>query len=230
MPVLLDFSAYQPDPEVSVYVLHNYFRSSTSFRVRIALEMKSLEYDYQSYALLEKEHQSDAYVEMNPDGLVPTLETPDGYIGQSLAILDYLDEKHPEPALLPEGAMARARVRSLAHAVALDIHPVNNLRVLQYLGSHFNADKAAISTWFGHWVAHSFTAIEKRLSTETETGICCHGDTPGLADICLVAQAVNNTRFDVPTDAFPTINRIVDHCLALPAFDRALPANQPDAK
>ena len=212
-----------------MYTLHNYFRSSTSFRVRIALAMKSLDYDYQSYGLLEKQHKCDAYLAINPDGLVPTLETPDGFIGQSMAILEYLDEKHPEPPLLPADALGRARVRSLAHSIALDIHPVNNLRVLQYLGEHFAADKAAVSTWFCHWVEQGFTAVEKRLSLETATGRCCHGDAPGLADICLVAQAVNNTRFDVPTDAYPTINRIVEHCLTLPAFQKAMPLNQPDA-
>jgi len=212
-----------------MYVLHNYFRSSTSFRVRIALAMKGQAYDNRSYALLEKEHRSDAYLSMNPDGLVPTLETPDGFIGQSLAIIEYLEEKHPSPPLLPDDASGRARVRSLAHSIALDIHPVNNLRVLQYLGEHFSAEKADLKSWFVHWVTESFTAVEQRLSTETETGLCCHGDMPGLADICLVAQAVNNTRFDVPTEPFPTINRIVEHCLTLPAFESSMPLNQPDA-
>ena len=212
-----------------MYVLHNYFRSSTSYRVRIALAMKSLDFEYRSVALLEKAHKSDAYLAMNPDGLVPTLETPDGYIGQSMAILEYLDEQHPEPALLPNDAWGRARVRSLAHTIALDIHPVNNLRLLQYLGQHFSADKEAVRSWFVHWAEQGFIAIEKRLATESATGICCHGDTPGLADICLVAQAVNNTRFDVPSSDFPTINRIVEHCLKLPAFASAHPLNQPDA-
>lgn len=213
----------------SLYVLHNYFRSSTSYRVRIALAMKSLDFQYEPVPLLEKAHKSEAYLLMNPDGLVPTLETPDGYIGQSMAILEYLDEQHPEPALLPNDAWGRARVRSLAHNIALDIHPVNNLRLLQYLGKHFSADKADLSAWFGHWVEQGFTALEQRLATESSTGRCCHGDTPGLADICLVAQAVNNSRFNVPTDAFPTINRIVEHCLSIPAFESAHPSNQPDA-
>lgn len=212
-----------------MYTLHNYFRSSTSFRVRIALAMKAQAYEYQSYALLDKEHRSDAYLAMNPDGLVPTLETPDGFIGQSLAILEYLDEKHPEPPLLPSDIVGRARVRSLAQSVALDIHPVNNLRVLQYLGKHFSAEQADIKSWFVHWAVEGLTAVERRLSSEGETGRCCHGDTPGLADICLVAQVVNNTRFDVPTEPFPTINGIVEHCLAQPAFASSLPMNQPDA-
>ncbi len=212
-----------------MYVLHNYFRSSTSYRVRIALNLKSLDYEYRSYALLKDEHKSQDYLDMNPDGLVPTLETPNGFLGQSLAIMEYLDEEHPEPPLLPNDALGRARVRSLAQSVALDIHPLNNLRVLKYIAKHFAADDAAKKEWFVHWATESFTAVEKRLATESLTGTCCHGDTPGLADICLVAQAVNNTRFDVPTDAFPTINRIVEHCLSLPAFDLAHPLKQPDA-
>ncbi len=212
-----------------MYTLHNYFRSSTSFRVRIALEMKAIAYNNVSYALLNDEHRSAFYLDLNPDGLVPTLETPDGPIGQSLAILEYLDEVHPNPALLPDNALARARVRSLAHSIALDIHPINNLRVLKYLRAEFGAEDAAVTRWFQHWVAGSFEAIEKRLSSEAATGLCCHGDKPGLADICLVAQAVNNQRFSVPMDAYPTINRIVSYCLAMDAFEKALPANQPDA-
>jgi len=212
-----------------LYVLHNYFRSSTSYRVRIALAMKSLEYEYRSVPLLEDAHKSNEYLAMNPDGLVPTLETPDGFIGQSMAILEYLDEKHPEPALLPNDAFGRARVRSLAHSIALDIHPVNNLRLLRYISQHFSADKDSVSAWFVHWAQQGFTAVEKRLASESATGTCCHGDSPGLADITLVAQAVNNARFDVPTAEFPTINRIVAHCLELPAFATAHPLNQPDA-
>jgi len=213
-----------------MYVLHNYFRSSTSYRVRIALNLKSLPFEYRTYALLKNEHKSQAYLDMNPDGLVPTLETPNGYIGQSLAIMEYLDEEHPEPPLLPNDSAGRARVRSLAHSIALDIHPVNNLRVLQYISKHFSADDADKKAWFVHWASESFTAVEKRLATEADTGLCCHGNTPGLADICLVAQAVNNTRFDVPTEPYPTINRIVEHCMALPAFDLAHPLKQPDAR
>jgi len=213
-----------------MYVLHNYFRSSTSFRARIALGLKGQPYEYRSYALLEAEHKSDAYLAMNPDGLVPTLQVGDRFIGQSLAILEYLDEQHPQPPLLPADAFGRARVRSLAHSVALDIHPVNNLRVLKYIAKEFGADKDATRKWFCHWVTESFTAIETRLAAEPETGVFCHGDIPGLADICLVAQALNNTRFDMPENDYPTINRIVETCLELPAFADALPANQPDAR
>lgn len=227
---LLEFDyCFTAEGVAQLYVLHNYFRSSTSYRVRIALAMKSLEYEYRSVKLLENAHKSEAYLAMNPDGLVPTLESAEGYIGQSMAILEYLDEQHPEPALLPADAWGRARVRSLAHSIALDIHPVNNLRLLRYLDEHFSADKDAVRDWFVHWAHQGFTAVEKRLAAEGDTGKCCHGDTPGLADICLVAQAVNNTRFDVPSDTFPTINRIVEHCLEMPAFATTHPLRQPDA-
>jgi len=212
-----------------LYVLHNYFRSSTSYRVRISLARKSVAFEYRPVPVLENAHKTEAYLAINPDGLVPTLETPDGFIGQSMAILDYLDEQHPEPALLPRNALDRARVRSIAHSIALDIHPVNNLRLLQYIAKHFSADDDAVRTWFVHWAQQGFTAVEKRLAGDGATGLCCHGDTPGLADICLVAQAVNNTRFDVPTEDFPTINRIVEHCLAMPEFALTHPLKQPDA-
>jgi len=212
-----------------MYVLHNYFRSSTSFRVRIALNLKRQKFEYRSYQLLKGEHKSDAYLAMNPDGLVPTLETPDGHIGQSLAILEYLDEQHPEPPLLPGDAYGRARVRSLAHAIALDVHPMNNLRVLKYLAGHFSAHDDDIKQWFTHWVAESYTAIESRLLNERQTGRFCHGNSPGLADICLVAQSVNNTRFEVPTASYPTIERIVAACLDMPAFADAHPTRQTDA-
>lgn len=210
-------------------VLHNYFRSSTSIRVRIALALKGLDYQYTAYALLNKEHKGDSFLKLNPQGLVPTLETPDGKISQSMAILEYLDEIHPVPALLPTTPIEKARVRSLAQIVALDIHPVNNLRILQYIRSEFNADDAAVKRWFQQWACEGFDALETRLSGEPETGRYCHGDSISLADICLVSQAINNKRFDVAIDAYPTIDRIVSNCLELPAFVAGLPENQPDA-
>lgn len=210
-------------------ILHNYFRSSTSIRVRIALAMKGVDYRYSSYALLKNEHKSEDFLKLNPQGLVPSLETPEGVISQSMAILEYLDEVHPEPALLPSAPMDRARVRSLAQIVAMDIHPVNNLRVLQYLRSEFNADDAAVKQWFQHWACEGFEALEARLSGEQETGRYCHGDSPTLADICLVSQAINNKRFGIETEPYPTIARIVRSCLELPAFVAGLPDQQPDA-
>ena len=209
-------------------ILHNYFRSSTSIRVRIALSMKGVDYRYSSYALLNNEHKSEDFLKLNPQGLVPSLETPEGVISQSMAILEYLDEVHPEPVLLPSAPMDRARVRSLAQIVAMDIHPVNNLRVLQYLRSEFNADDAAVKQWFQHWACEGFEALETRLSGEQKTGRYCHGDSPTLADICLVSQAINNKRFGIETGPYPTIARIVRSCLELPDFVKGLPDQQPD--
>lgn len=211
------------------YVLHNFFRSSTSYRVRAALNLKHLDYDYRSYVLRTGEQRGEEYLALNPQGLVPTLETPQGPLSQSLAILEWLDEAHPEPPLLPESAWERARVRSLAHAVALDIHPLNNLRVLQYIQETFDANEQAVAEWFRHWVDETFRALEARLAGEAGTGRYCHGDRPGMADLCLAAQVVNNRRFDVPIAPYPTISRIFDALMSVPAFEAALPENQPDA-
>lgn len=212
------------------YVLHNFFRSSTSYRVRAALNLKQLDYDYKSYVLRAGEQRSDAYLALNPQGLVPTLETAQGPVSQSLAILEWLDEVHPEPPLLPVDSWARARVRGLAHAVALDIHPLNNLRVLQYIEKTFGADEQGVADWFRHWVNETFPALEARLAAEPETGRYCHGDSPGMADLCLAAQVVNNRRFDVDMAPYPVISRIFDGLMAVPAFQAALPENQPDAR
>ena len=210
------------------YVLHNFFRSSASFRVRAALNLKSLDYEYRSYLLSAGEHRGEAYLSLNPQGLVPTLETPRGPLSQSLAIIEWLDETHPEPPLLPSDPWERARVRSLAHAVAIDIHPLNNRRVLEYIRQEFGAGEEAVARWFRHWVERTFPALEARLSDEPETGRCCHGDTPGMADLCLAAQVINNRRFEVPMDAYPAINQIFEGLVSLPAFRMALPENQPD--
>lgn len=214
---------------MSDYVLHNFFRSSTSYRVRAALNLKGLAYEYRSYALRKGEQRGEGFLAMNPQGLVPTLETPHGPLSQSLAILEWLDETHPEPPLLPADPWERARVRSLAHAVALDIHPLNNLRVLQYIQQELGADEEGVARWFRHWVDETFPAVEARLANEPGTGRCCHGDTPGMADLCLAAQVVNNRRFEVDMTPYPVINRIFDALMALPAFEAALPENQPDA-
>jgi maleylpyruvate isomerase len=209
--------------------LHGFFRSSTSFRVRAALNLKGIAYDQATYALRKGEQRSPAYFALNPQGLVPSLETPDGILTQSLAIIEWLDEVYPAPALLPSDPWGRARVRSLAQIIALDIHPINNLRVLQYLGQTFGADEAQQAAWFRHWVGEAFHALEARLSSEPETGRFCHGDAPGLADLCLAAQVLNNARFAVDMSAYPTIQRIHDSCMALPSFDAASPMKQPDA-
>lgn len=220
---------------MSDIVLHNYYRSSTSYRVRIALEMKGLTYRYMPHHLRHGEHLEPAYLAVNPQGLVPALiwpdATPDGVLlTQSLAIIEFLDETVPEPPLLPRDAAGRARVRMLAQMIACDIHPVNNLRVLTSLRTLFGAGDDDVVNWFRHWVNEGFRPLEKILAASAETGTFCHGDAPGLADICLVAQVVNNARFKVDMAPYPTISRIYAACMALPAFEKAAPQNQVDAE
>jgi maleylpyruvate isomerase len=212
------------------FVLHGFWRSSTSFRVRVALNLKGINYTQKTYRLREGDQREADYLAVNPQGLVPSFVTPDGLVlTQSLAIMEWLDETFPEPALLPTDPNGRARVRALAQAVALDIHPINNLRVLFYLRDTFLADDKAQAEWFRHWASSTLSAMEKTLASSSATGTFCHGDTLSLADICLVGQSVNNKRFDVDESQWPTISRIVSTCLALPAFQAAMPANQPDA-
>ncbi|TGW05834.1 maleylacetoacetate isomerase, partial [Mesorhizobium sp. M2D.F.Ca.ET.145.01.1.1] len=183
---------------MSNMVLHNYYRSSTSYRVRIALEMKGLSYDYVPHHLRHGEHLEAAYLAVNPQGLVPALICNDGtLLTQSLAIIEFLDETTPEPPLLPKDPLGRARVRMLAQMIACDIHPVNNLRVLTSLRTLFGAGDQDVANWFRHWVNEGFGPLETLLTASPETGTFCHGDTPGLADICLVAQVTSNARFGV---------------------------------
>ena len=212
-------------------VLHNYFRSSTSYRVRIALALKGVEYRYVAHHLRHGGHHAAEYLAINPQGLVPALVWSDGTIlAQSLAIMEFLDETIPEPALLPTEISGRARVRMLSQMIACEIHPVNNLRVLNALRSRYGADDAEVGDWFRHWVNETFGPLESFLSSSRETGRFCHGNTPGMADICLVAQVANNQRFNVDMAPYPTICRIRDACMEIPAFVDAAPARQPDAE
>jgi maleylpyruvate isomerase len=216
---------------MSDIVLHNYYRSSTSYRVRIALEMKGMSYDYVPHHLRHGEHLEPAYLAVNPQGLVPALVLDDGTVlTQSLAIIEYLDEIQPTPPLLPGDALGRARVRMLAQMIACDIHPVNNLRVLTSLRTLFGAGDQDITNWFRHWVNEGFQPLEKILASSPQTGTFCHGETPGLADICLAAQITSNARFGVDLTPYPTITRINAACMALPAFQKAAPQNQIDAE
>ncbi|KGB81043.1 maleylacetoacetate isomerase [Rhodovulum sp. NI22] len=210
--------------------LHNFFRSSTSTRLRAALNLKGVAYEYVPYALRKGETRTPEFLALNPAGLVPVLESDDGQVlVQSLAIIEWFDETQPGPRLLPEGADGRARVRALSYMIACEIHPLNNLRVLTRLTEQFGADEAAQKAWFTEWVETTFDPLEIMLAQDSRTGRFCHGDTPGLADCCLYAQVWNNRRFDIDTSRWPTIARIFDAADALPAFREAAPAHQPDA-
>ena len=215
---------------MSKTILHGYFRSSAAFRTRIALNLKGIAYEQQSRHLRKGEQRAPEFLKLNPQGLVPALEIDGHVLTQSLAIIEYLDETHPKPALLPKDPAGRARVRALAYAHSIEIHPINNLRVLQDIASRFGADEKAVAEWFRHWVKETFDPIEKMLAHDKATGKFSHGDTPTLADICLVPQVINNTRFEIDTTPYPTINRIHKACLELPAFADAMPARQPDAE
>lgn len=212
-------------------ILHNYFRSSTSVRLRAALNLKGIPFAYVAYHLRKAEHRSADYLSLNPQGLVPALELPNGQIlTQSLAIIEYLDEVYPDPPLLPKEPVDRARVRALSQAVACDIHPINNLRVLAYLRKQFGAQDEAVAQWFRHWVIETFSPLETLLAKDGRTGRFCHGDRPGLADLCLYAQVLNNQRFEIDMQPYPTIWRIYEACAAMPAFAAAAPDRQPDAE
>ncbi|MGQ3215325.1 maleylacetoacetate isomerase [Shinella sp.] len=210
--------------------LHGYYRSSASFRVRIALNLKGAAYTTIPHHLRRGEQNQPDYRRINPQGLVPALEIDGKTFTQSLAIIEYLDETRPEPPLLPGDAAGRARVRALAQIIACDVHPIDNLRVLNYLRGPLGLPDEAVARWYNHWIAEGFYALETALSTSAETGRFCHGDTVSLADICLVPQVINAKTYALDLSPFPTLKRIADAALALTAFEQALPANQEDAE
>jgi maleylacetoacetate isomerase/maleylpyruvate isomerase len=208
--------------------LYSYFRSSASFRVRIALALKGLPYDYVPVHLGHEEHLAPGYAALAPSRLVPLLVDGDARIGQSLAIIEYLDDVHPEPPLLPTDALGRARVRALALDVACEIHPLNNTRVLRYLAHELGQGEATRNAWYRHWVEGGLAALERQLA-HPATGHYCHGDAPTLADCVLVPQIFNAKRFECRLDHVPTVMRVFDECMRLPAFDSAQPSRCPDA-
>lgn len=210
--------------------LYNFTRSSASFRVRIALNLKRLPYDYVPIQLRRDEQRSPDFLAKNPQGFVPALETDDGQVlAQSMAIVEWLDETYPEPPLLPGTALERARVRALALAVACDIHPLNNLQVLRYLERDLGLDEERRNAWYRHWIAVGFTALEGMLADHPQTGPFCHGAAPTIADVFLVPQVVNAQRLDCDLAPYPTVTRIFETCLQLDAFTTAHPKNTPDA-
>jgi maleylacetoacetate isomerase len=212
--------------------LYDYFRSSAAYRVRIALNLKGVVPDERTFVHLRMGSQrAQDYLALNPQGLVPALALDDGEVlTQSLAIIEYLDETRPEPPLLPVAPPARARVRGIALAIACEIHPLNNLRVLNYLIGTLGVAREQKDGWYKYWVDVGFEALEKKLSQERETGVFCHGNAPTLADVCLVPQIANARRFNIDLSPYPTLTRIEAACLALPAFAGAAPERQPDAE
>jgi len=219
--------------------LYNYFRSSASFRVRIALQIKGLGYDYIPVHLVKGEHHAPEYASRIGDTLVPTLVTDDGTaLSQSMAIIEYLDETHPTPALLPATPLARAHVRALAQMVACEIHPINNLRVLKYLVRELKVDEDAKNAWYRHWVRNGLEAFERQLALLAQEraaqglapSVLCWGDTPTLADCCLVPQIFNGQRFKVNLDELPLTMGAFAACMELPAFQQAQPSSCPDSE
>ena len=210
--------------------LYDYFRSSAAYRVRIALNVKGTTPDDRAFVHLRMGNQrAQDYLARNPQGLVPALELDDHRVlTQSLAIIEYLNEIRPEPPLLPESPEARARVRAIALSIACEIHPLNNLRVLNYLTGTLGATDAQKNGWYRYWIDVGFEALERQLAGDRETGTYCHGETPTLADVCLVPQVANAGRVKLDMSAWPRIRAINEACLALPAFDRARPENHPD--
>ncbi|WP_153101454.1 maleylacetoacetate isomerase [Paraburkholderia hayleyella] len=212
--------------------LYSYFRSSASYRVRIALNLKNLPYDYVPVHLLRDggEQFHEAYRKLNPDAIVPTLVDNGDVLQQSLAIIEYLDETHPLPPLLPASPSDRAYVRAVALQIACDIHPLNNLRVLKYLKKELGVSDEAKNAWYRHWIEAGFAALETHLARNARTGALCFGDTPTLADVCLVPQVFNAQRFEIDVSVYPTIQRIYTCASQIDAFARAAPGVQPDAE
>jgi len=209
--------------------LYTYFRSSAAFRVRIALNLKGLAYEPAFVHLAKGEHRQPEYTAVNPQALLPTLVVDHHALAQSLAIIEYLEETHPQPPLLPNDAFGRARVRSLALIVACEIHPLNNPRVLKYVKNNLGHSQDEINAWYRHWIADGLAKLEAELR-EPGTGRHCHGDAPGMADCCLVPQIFNAQRFECDLKPYATVMRVFDACMQLDAFDRAQPGKQPDAE
>lgn len=205
--------------------LYSYFRSSAAYRVRIALNLKKIDHELVIVNLLKSEQLEEGYLTLNPQGLLPALETDEGVLGQSLAILEWLDETYPQSPLISGSAWQKAQIRNLSFAIACDIHPVNNLRVLKYLSNELKVDDDAKNTWYKHWVEVGFDKIEILLGDDDY----CIGNKPSLADVCLVPQVYNAIRFNVDMSRYPKITAIYERCNKLAAFNDAAPQNQPDA-
>lgn len=214
---------------MSEIILYGMWRSSASYRVRIALNLKGMNYVQKNLKLLQKEHKSPEFLKKNPQGLIPALEIGDQILTQSLSIIEYLDNLDSDYKLIPVDPVEKARVQAMAYSIACEVHPLNNLRVMAYLKDEMGQDQDAINKWYHHWIRTEFSALEKKLSNDGFTGEFCHGDKPGLAECFLIPQIYNAVRFKCDLSDFPTIMKINDRCLALSAFEKAIPENQPDA-
>ena len=208
--------------------LFNYYRSSASYRVRIALALKGLDYTYRSVHLAKNEQFTESYAAVSAARLVPLLRDGENAVTQSLAIIEYLDGTHPTPPLLPAAPAGRARVRALAMDIACEIHPLNNLRVLRYLVRDLKVSDDDKNRWYRHWVETGLEVVERQLAARP--GTYCHGDTPTLADCCLVPQIFNAQRFECRLDHVPNVMRVFEACMALPAFEDTRPEKCPDAE
>lgn len=209
--------------------LYTYFRSSAAFRVRIALNLKGLAYQPAFVHLAKGEHLQPAYTQINPQGLLPALEVDGALLAQSIAIMEYLEEVHPRPPLLPQDAPGRARVRSLSLIVACEIHPLNNPRVLKYVKNALGHSQDEVNAWYRHWIADGLAKLEAELA-QPGTGRHCHADAPTMADCCLVPQIFNAQRFECDLKPYPTVMRVFEACMQSDAFVRAQPGKQPDAE
>jgi maleylacetoacetate isomerase len=209
--------------------LYTYFRSSAAYRVRIALNLKGVDCELVPVDLRPGAHRQPDYLALNPQGLIPALEDGGAVIGQSLAVIEYLEETHPQPPLLPRSPLDRARVRSMALNVACDMHPLNNLRVLNYLRAPLGQEQAAVDTWYRHWIAEGFRGLEEEAKRASGDGRHMFGTQVTLADVCIVPQMFNAHRFKCNVELFPTLRAICAHLEALPEFARAAPGAQPGA-
>ena len=207
--------------------LYGFSRSSAAFRVRIALNLKGIAWEHVNISLPDGDQFDDGYRKLNPQGRVPTLIDGDKILYQSMAILEYLEETQPKPAFLPSDPLGRARVRGLADIIACDIHPLNNLAILKFLGGEMGVDKDAVDvTWYQHWIYEGFNALEAHLANDSDTGTFAHGETPGLVDICIVPQVFNAERYKCDLSAYPKLISIFAECMKLDAFDSAQPSKQ----
>lgn len=211
-------------------ILYDYFRSSSAYRVRIALYLKQLDFTSKSVDLVKAEQRSEEYLKLNPQGGVPFFVDGDVKFAQSLAMLEYLDETHPEPAIIYGAAEDKAYIRQLSYIIACDIHPLNNLKVWKgYVGKKLGADEAQLTDWYHHWINEGLKAYEATLAQNDKAGKFSFGDKPSMADICLIPQLYNARRFNVDLSAYPNILKIEKNCLAIEAFQKASPETHPDA-